>query len=314
VIAELITHVGKAGRAAAGDVIEEYLRHQTGANWYWPDNEELAASMRPLQVYRRLSRARLRMVLEAIEDHLRGWRKDTAGLGGERVARGKYAIEHIMPRRWQTHWRLPHGQIPSARDALIDTIGNLTLLTGRLNSKVSNGPWAGSAGKRGALHTHDVLILNRQLLDQAEDRWDDDQIQSRTERLICTVLDLWPVPEGHRSGSAQLARRPRRKIDLTDLIGAGLLQEGATLHARRQRVADRIATVLADGALDIDGIPHRTPSAAARAVSGNSENGWTFWLVDASSRRSLMDLWREYTEQNDTDTDDDDEDLVDEDD
>ena len=32
------------------------------------------------------------MVLEAIEDYLRGWRDGKAGMGGERVARGQYAI------------------------------------------------------------------------------------------------------------------------------------------------------------------------------------------------------------------------------
>src|SRR4051812_28373109 len=60
---------------------------------------------------------------------------------------------------------VPEGQTAGERDASLDSIGNLTLLTGRLNSKVSNGPWGGEAGKRVALHAHDVLMLNRQLLD-----------------------------------------------------------------------------------------------------------------------------------------------------
>jgi hypothetical protein len=51
-----------------------------------------------LLAYRRIRRGRLRMVLEAMEDHLRGWRDGKQGLGGERVARGKLAIEHVMPR------------------------------------------------------------------------------------------------------------------------------------------------------------------------------------------------------------------------
>lgn len=56
--------------------------------------------MRTLVAYRRLSRARLRMVLEGIEDHERGYRGPAIGLGGERVTRGTYAIEHVMPRQW----------------------------------------------------------------------------------------------------------------------------------------------------------------------------------------------------------------------
>jgi hypothetical protein len=306
VVAELISHVGKAGRQAAGDVIEAYLRHQTGANWYWPDDDEVAAAVRVLPAYRRLSRARLRMVLEAIEDYERGWRGSSTGLGGERVARGKYAIEHIMPRRWQTHWPVPEGQTAGKRDALLDTIGNLTLLTGRLNSKVSNGPWGGEAGKRVALHAHDVLMLNRQLLDGAHDGWDDTRIEARTDRLIAAVLDIWPTPDGHHSNTPEVTRQSRRKIGVVDLINAGLIEEGATLYAKRQRVADRTATVLPDGALDVDGVRHATPSGAARVVSGHSENGWAFWLVDPQSRRSLMGLWRDYVDQRDVDADEDD--------
>jgi uncharacterized protein DUF262/uncharacterized protein DUF1524/RAMA domain-containing protein len=306
VFAELIAQARKSGRQRAGDVIEDHLENQPGTNWYWPDNDELQAELRTLAAYRRLSRARLRMVLEAVEDYGRGWHGPATGLGGERVARGKYAIEHIMPRRWQIHWALPEGQTAADRDPLIDTIGNLTLLTGRLNSKVSNGPWSGPVGKRAALHGHDVLMLNRQLLDQATDGWDDDHIRARTERLVDVITEMWPVPEGHKSRTERIERRPARKVELADVMAAGLLEEGATLHARRRRVAGRTATVLPDGALDVDGVRYSTPTGASRIVSGTSENGWRFWLTDPKSKRSLHDLWREYVDQRDVDVEEDD--------
>ena len=306
VFAELIAHVRKSGRQSAGDVIENHLARQPGTNWYWPDNGEVRAELQTLAAYRRLSRARLRMVLEAIEDHERGWRGSATGLGGERVARSQYAIEHIMPRRWQVHWALPEGRMAADRDAILDTIGNLTLLTRRLNSKVSNGPWSGQGGKYVALQSHDVFMLNRQLLEQAKDGWDDEHIRARTERLIDVITEVWPVPEGHQSRTERIERRPTRKVELADLMAAGLLEEGATLYARRRRVAERTATVLSDGALDVDGIRYSTPSGASRAVSGTSENGWRFWLVDPKSKRSLSDLWREYVDQRDVDVEDDD--------
>jgi hypothetical protein len=168
-------------------------------------------------------------VLEAIEDHARGWHGTASGFGGERVARAKMAIEHVMPRKWLTHWPLPPGRTAPEREALIDTLGNLTLLTGRLNSKVSNGPWTGPDGKRHAFQAHDVLMLNRQLLEQAADRWTDEGIGMRAERLIDEVLQVWPVPAGHKSATVRAARRATRTVDLGDLIGAGMLEEGATL-------------------------------------------------------------------------------------
>ncbi len=91
------------------------------------------------------------MVLEAIEDYQRGWEAGRQGLGGERVARGTYAIEHVMPRKWHSHWPLPERAREADRDRIVHTLGNLTLLTGKLNSKVSNGPWIGKGGKREGL-------------------------------------------------------------------------------------------------------------------------------------------------------------------
>lgn len=95
-------------------------------------------------------------------------------------------------------------------------------------------------------------------------------------------------------------------MELADVMAAGLLEEGATLYARRRRGAGRTATVLPDGALDVDGVRYTTPSGASRAVSGTNENGWWFWLIDPKSRRSLHDLWREYVDQRDVDVEDDD--------
>lgn len=252
--------------------------------------------------------------------HERGWRAGATGLGGERVARGVYAIEHVMPRRWQANWPLAAGVLPSEREALIHTIGNLTLLTGRLNSRVSNGPWGGEHGKWQALHAYDVLMLNRRLLESGRDGWRDEQVRARGQNMIDAVLSVWPVPAGHRSTAVRAERRPRRRIEVIDLLSAGLLEEGATLYARRQRLAGRTATVLPDGALDVDGVRHASPSGAARAVSKTNENGWGFWLVDPKSRRTLYDLYRQYIEDRHVEAeeadlpDEDDADLPDEDD
>jgi hypothetical protein len=314
VMAELISHIRGEEREVAGDVIEEHLAHQPGTNWYWPDDDEVRSELRALPAYRRLSRARLRMVLEAIEDHKRGWSGAKSTKSEERVARGVLEIEHILPRRWQANWPLPAGKVAAERDAVIDTIGNLTLLTGRLNASVSNGPWGGTQGKRDALDSHSVLMLNRHLLEMAPDSWADEMIALRADGLIDAALSIWPVPTGHHSTEARVERRPSRRVDLADLIAAGVLAEGVTLHARRANVADRTATVLSDGVIDVDGVRHLTPSGAAKAVSGTSVNGWWFWLVDPNSRRSLRDVWKEYVEGRDVDADDDDIELGDDDD
>jgi hypothetical protein len=303
VVAELIAQLRKSGRANAGDVIERYLRQQSATNWYWPDNDQVRAELRVFPVYRRLSRARARMVLEAIEDHERGWRGAATGMGGERVARGSYSIEHILPRKWKDHWPLPEGASDEDRDALVDTLGNLTLLTSKLNSAVSNGPWHGPDGKRNGLEKHDVLMLNRHLLERCDGTWDDEGIRKRGERLVDIVLEIWATPEGHRVATTRAEHRPERKVELADLMSAGMVHEGATLHARRKRLGGMTAIVLSDGALEVNGIRYASPSAAAKAAARTSENGWTFWLLDLKTRRSLKDLVQDYVDQRGVDAD-----------
>jgi hypothetical protein len=252
------------------------------------------------------------MVLEAIEDHLRGWKDGMQGLGGERVARGKLHIEHVMPRKWQTNWPLPEGDGEAERDQRIHTLGNLTLLTGKLNSKVSNGPWTGAGGKREGLEKHDVLLLNRDLLKSASDQWTDKAIQDRTKALIEIILQIWPAPPGHTSGYSRSLPRIRRTIQLADLISGGALATGSRLVPRRKKHSHREATLLADGSIEVEGATYDNPTLAASTIAGKRTGGWSFFMVDDGSKRTLKAIRSEYVAamsvEDDDDEGDDDED------
>jgi hypothetical protein len=305
VAADLITLLRRSERQVAGDTIEMYLREQTADSTYWPDDAEVRDELEVLVAYRRLRRGRLRMVIEAVEDHLRGFYGENHGLGGQRVVRGKYHIEHVMPRKWQTNWTLNDGVSEDERDSLIDSLGNLTLLTNKLNSKVSNGPWLGAEGKRGGLEDHDVLFLNRDVLKNNVERWDEESIRTRTAKLSEIVISIWPVPEGHRSPRFSTRPRRRKKVRLPDLIAAGMLQPGISLVPRSQKFRDRTVTLLPDGMIEVDGKTFASPSDAATTMVGQKRNGWWFFLVDPAIKRSLRQVRREYIEQLTIDTEDD---------
>ena len=297
VVSELIALLRGPARLQSGDVIREYLARQRSDSRYWPDDDEVRGELRELLAYRRLGRGRLRMVLEAIEDHMRGWRNGESRLGTERVTRGKLAIEHIMPRKWVAHWLPPSGlNGDHERERLLHTIGNLTLLNGKLNSKVSNASWLGEEGKRAGLNAHDALFLNRLLLKEAGDSWTDDAIRARTEELSMLIVEVWPVPAGHRSDFAREKPPVRHKVRMDDLINAGMLEPGMPLFPRRKQHLDRVATLLPDGRIDVDGTVFARPSSAAAAITGKPTNGKSFFLVDQASRRSLRDVWREYVD------------------
>jgi hypothetical protein len=298
VVAELVALVRQADRATAGELIERFFAGQSSGSRYWPDDGELREELGVLMVYRRLGRGRLRMVLEAIEDYKRGWRGMEAALGDERVARGKLAIEHVLPRKWQAHWPLhdESGGGEVERDRLIHTLGNLTLLTGKLNSKVSNGPWRGKGGKQEGLEAHDVLLLNRDLLKKAGDDWTEQTVHTRTQEMIDAIIQIWPVPSNHRSGFVRDRPRFRKKLGIADLITGGALVPGMSLFPRKKKLSSHVATLLPDGRLEISGATFSSPSEAARHIVGHSTNGWAFFLTDQASRRSLRAVRRDYVD------------------
>jgi hypothetical protein len=313
VVAEFIDLLRNSDRSKVGDVLEGHLSKQASSSRYWPDDTEVREELTNVLAYRRLGRGRLRMVLEAVEDHYRGWRDGKPGLGDERVARGRLAIEHVMPRKWITHWPL-NGHPEAERDHNIHTLGNLTLLTHKLNSKQSNAPWLGKDCKREGLERHDVLLLNRELLKKAGDNWTDEEIVVRTKELIEAIIQIWPVPPGHKSGfSPDRKPRLRKKVHLSDLINAGKLTPGMMLFPARKRYSDKVATLLADGQVEVDAVAYGGPSEAASAITGKRTGGWWFFLTDQASRTSLRKIRRDYVnamavdEEDDEPDDDDDE-------
>ena len=69
------------------------------------------------------------------------------------------------------------------------TIGNLTLVNGRLNPSLSNGPWE---NKRETLGDHSVLFLNKGLVRNGPDVWDEAAIEARRKWLHKRVVKVWP--------------------------------------------------------------------------------------------------------------------------
>lgn len=195
---------------------------------------------------------------------------------------------------WHAHWPLQEDRTEVDRDRIIHSLGNLTLLTGKLNSKVSNGPWLGTEGKRNGLEGHDVLLLNRELLKKAVQQWTDHSIRLRTRELAAVITQIWPVPPNHRSTVAPVQPRLRKMIDLSDLINGGALQAGLSLFPRRKKYSHKVAMLLQDGQVDVDGETFSSASDAASAIVGKKTNGWSFFLTEQAPRRTLQQVRRDY--------------------
>lgn len=182
---ELLGIVDGGAPSVAPKLILDFFSKQTVDSRIWPTDRQVTNAFVTLPLYRSLTRGRLRIILESMEDKLR-----TPKTEEEHVLRG-HTIEHLMPQKWQTHWPLPepsNTEAIEARDAIVHTIGNLTLTNGVLNPALSNGGWP---TKRKLLKEHSVLRLNNKLLLEHEDAWDDDLIRERSRQLAALACSIW---------------------------------------------------------------------------------------------------------------------------
>lgn len=174
-----------------GDIVVAFFQSKDGESDYWPTDDDLEEAMVDLQYWSRINQRRLKMVFSAIERNLR----DT-GYSESLEITQDLQIEHILPQDWSLNWPLP-GEEPVEverieRDKVKNTIGNLTVLTDKLNPSVSNSAWE---DKRDAIQEHTVLLLNRHLIDTWPEEWNEETIAERGVWLADQASDVWFGPD-----------------------------------------------------------------------------------------------------------------------
>ncbi|UQE75973.1 DUF262 domain-containing protein [Gordonia sp. PP30] len=278
VVADLIASVRAAPTAELPERIAGHLSRLNVASTYWPGDDEIRTQLFTAPAYTRFPRPRLRGFLEAIEDSYR------AETGQPQVARTGLPIEHVLPQRWQDTWPVDDEAAAAERQAHVNRLGNLTLLTTSLNSKVSNAAWG---TKCRALRDHNTITMTGRLLTLADGAdWSERLIDARTGVMIDALLSIWPVPAGHQGTVVDRHAKTADGVTIGDLVVAGLLAVGARLKGRRPGIE---AVVGEGGTIMLDGKRFTSPSGASRHVSdGRQVNGWLYWSLDDG--RSLSDV------------------------
>lgn len=276
IVADIIKAHSDAPSDGLADRVVAHLARLNVTSTYWPGDEEIRTALATEPAYRRYTRGRLRAFLEAIENAYR------AETGQPQVERAGFPIEHILPQSWKDTWPVSSPDEEAERQSHVHRLGNLTLITSSLNSKVSNGPWA---TKRKALLEHNTIKLTGRLVEQA-DRvdWDEVSIDQRTDALVGALLKVWPVPVGHRGEVVDPETKAHDWIELKHLVSSGLLQPGTVVHASHRDFKERTAVITGDGHLEIDGRRFESPSGAGKHVLKRTTNGWYFWSL-ADGRR-----------------------------
>jgi Protein of unknown function (DUF1524) len=177
-----------------------------------PLNEDVIQTFAHRQIYYRLPTPRLRFILEQIE-----YRKRTSfdeSLRGNTVL----TVEHVMPQSWAEKWPLPDGRIApcesaitalithkvdsamreqiATREQLVNSIGNLTLVTSALNPSLGNEDFI---EKKRQL-SKSLLVLNREIA--AHEHWTEELIRTRGIELARLTTEIWPISPQQSSAAA----------------------------------------------------------------------------------------------------------------
>lgn len=170
------------------------------------------------------------------------------------------------------------------RNRVVNTLGNLTLLTKKLNSSDSNAAYA---TKMPAIRANSSLAINRDL--NAWNHWDEETIRQRGEVLFQAAKLVWTGPTRHEgfvtvSGDADAGSSGARS-SLPDDGTKCEFTYGGELYKG----------TIAGGQIIVDGFsaPFSTFSGASRAKTKTSRNGWNDWYLDfRDGHRVLADQWR----------------------
>ena len=183
VFLELLERMHEGGADRADDTVVGYLGRHTVEPRLWPNDVMLNAMLTVRKMYG--SAARQKMVLEAIEMHLNG---GSASLG----ANNNLTVQPIMPQKREATWDWLNRATDEDIEQVTKSIGNLTLIRGRLAPSLVKEPWH---RKQETLAKHADLSLNARLLAERPVDWDNDAIMERSRQLAEIIAEIWPPPD-----------------------------------------------------------------------------------------------------------------------
>ena len=184
------------------DNVNKYLSGLEGDSRKWPTDNDFMDAWQNRDAYHMLNNEKLVYVLHRIDETFLSSKHEIISI------EGPLSVEHILPQGWIENWPLPDGSkgmtqeelwdalpgdgradITNLRNSLLQTFGNLTILTQPLNSSLSNSAWD---IKKPELLRSSLLPINQLLHDVST--WDEQAIESRSKKLFEKALGMWSGP------------------------------------------------------------------------------------------------------------------------
>ena len=220
IIKELIS---KKSKFSVKEFARTLSRQETDTN-KWPNNhdvkESLSGSWISIATSNKVATNVVRYILYRIELLTREGNRFPEK---DELPFKQFTLEHIMPHKWEENWLLPNGdgflsrkdlysekfedprllallgkehltdpsylqahELAVERNASLQNIGNLTIVTGGLNASMSNSSYD---KKREKLFSNSTLMLNKEISKSAS--WDVKEIKERGDLLYEKFCQIW---------------------------------------------------------------------------------------------------------------------------
>lgn len=133
-----------------------------------------------------------------------------------------YTLEHIMPQTWNEYWGMKAvpvidiaiGKIVDdeetatlIRDGAVYELGNMALLSGSLNSAISNYEFArkidgdpkGRMKKKEGIRAYATLSTTSEIVAIYDEKkkWDESDIRARTDKFAKIIIEMWPIEKNN---------------------------------------------------------------------------------------------------------------------
>ena len=170
--------------------LAEIFHARTGDSARFPDNREFQEGVFNGDVCNLARDARTKDILWELELASRSHLAEQIKMSDE------LWTEHVLPVSWTTdEWPFADGKVigrdsgdPKAeeRNHLLGTLGNLTLISDKLNSSVGN---RGFLHKKDEFKKHAGLFLNKWFTDRSS--WTEDDIRERGAKFAEMAVQIW---------------------------------------------------------------------------------------------------------------------------
>jgi uncharacterized protein with ParB-like and HNH nuclease domain len=184
------------------EIVRKHLSDLSGESREWPTDELFYNAFLSRHTYQTLNNPKIVHILRRLSDSYLSSKTERISIDNP------LTVEHILPQHWLGEWPLPDGSkgltsqelmnteggnvradATRRRNSLLQTFGNLTILTQPLNSAVSNSEWT---VKKPELLRSSLLPINQQL--HAFEKWDEEAIDHRAKELFERAKSIWPAP------------------------------------------------------------------------------------------------------------------------